>query len=85
MTRPELHITLGHMLDALSVPDIPNAPVTTEAMIDAAVEVSWAMENGQLVAAIAPPTSRFVYGVQNTIHRMRFTATRVDFDGEALL
>jgi hypothetical protein len=84
MTRPELHITLSQMLDAMSVPDIPNAPITTEAMIDAAVEISWAMEDGQLVAAIAPPASRFVSGVQNPIHRMRFTATRVDFDGEAV-
>ena len=80
MTRPELHITLTQMLEALSGPDIAGAPVTTEAMVDAAVEVSWALKNGELVADIAPPRSRFVAGVQSPVHRMRFTAERVEGD-----
>ena len=80
MTRPELHITLSQMLEALSGPDTEGAPVTTEAMVDAAVEVSWGLKNGELVADIAPPVSRFVSGVQDPVHRMRFTAHRVEGD-----
>ncbi|MFA8440288.1 hypothetical protein [Yoonia sp.] len=78
MTRSELHITLGQMLEAFGGGDMPGAPVTTEAFVSAAVEVSVSYRGGQLVPLVAPPASAFVSGVQNPVHRMEFTAVRVD-------
>jgi hypothetical protein len=81
MTRPELHVTLTQMLEALEAPHLPDLhgmPVTTEAMLDAAVEVSFGIVDGRMVAQIAPPVSRFESGVMNPVHRLRLRAARTD-------
>ncbi|MEC8582101.1 MAG: hypothetical protein VXZ18_15235 [Pseudomonadota bacterium] len=75
--RPELHVTLTQILDALDGPEIEGAPITTEAHLDAAVEVSFGWRDGALVADVAPPASRFVSGIQNPVQRMVISAHRV--------
>lgn len=75
--RPELHVTLTQILDALDGPDFEGAPVTTEAHLDAAVEVSFGWRDGALVADVAPPASRFVAGIQAPVQRMVLAAQRV--------
>lgn len=78
MRRPELHTTLLQMIEALQPPIDNNAVVTTAAELDAAVEVTFAYRAGALVAHAAPPASRFVSGVQNSVHHMRISAALMD-------
>lgn len=83
MTRPELHQTLTAMIAALDPPAEAPGLRVTDARLDAPLELSLAHGPGGLTAFAAPPTSRFVTGFQNPVHRMRITAgdARIAPDG----
>ncbi|MDJ0994555.1 MAG: hypothetical protein QNI90_13345 [Dinoroseobacter sp.] len=81
MTRPELHETLTAMIAALDPPATAPGLRITEAHLDAPLELTLAQGEDGLTAYAAPPSTRFVTGFQNPVHRMQLNTgeTRVAF------
>ncbi|MEM7494021.1 MAG: hypothetical protein AAF296_11610 [Pseudomonadota bacterium] len=82
MSRTELAITLNDMLAALDGSISLGELVTTEAEIEAALEISFGYRDGELTAFGAPPSSRFETGIQNPVHKMQLRAAMTQLEGE---